>query len=385
VSNQPKSPHEEFIVFFLVLFIVGGIGWAVWTVYHNELVSALRWVRYGEMWLGSLLVGEEYSIVYKGQPYTLEKWLKIAPEADPREFKLSHMIIMSHLALKPVKWIFVGLISFMAVWVLISGPGTKYRRKMGLEGLIEEQAKTFPVIQPFVKFNPTKMQNRAPGDPVPKTLPLFAEALAPEEWVAHNRIQLVGGKLDFPKAYEALAKQLGPRWQGPEKLPLHARGLFAAFALKHIRKRTQCEDLLSQMAACWTHTSGFKPTLSLRKKINGYIKDPKIGGKLKKHCKKHAFQTTAMLRALQRARNEGGVIAPAQFVWLRGHDRALWYPLNNLGRKSYHAEASGAMAHYINEIIADQKIPTPKFDDVINVFEDVLTGPAARRIPKISE
>ena len=136
------------------------------------------------------------------------------------------------------------------------------------------------------------------------------------------------------------------------------------------------------MAACWSADKGFRPTPQLKKVIRNTLRDPKVCRDLNRVSKKHAYVTTALLRALQRAREEGGVSAPAQFVWLRGFDRSLWYPLNNLGRRSYHAEAAGALAHYTNELIADQKIPSPRFEEVIKVFEKTLTGPDARRVPE---
>ena len=78
-------------------------------------------------------------------------------------------------------------------------------------------------------------------------------------------------------------------------------------------------------------------------------------------------------------------MAPASFLWLRGQDRALWYPLNNLGRKSYHAEAVGALVHYTNELIAGQKIPMPRFDDVIRGIEAFLRGPGSKPIPPLDK
>ena len=72
-----------------------------------------------------------------------------------------------------------------------------------------------------------------------------------------------------------------------------------------------------------------------------------------------------MLRALLTAREEGGVLSPSQFVWLRGYDRNLWYPLNNLGRQSCHMEAIGAMAHFRIERRAQRPIPKPKVQDTL--------------------
>jgi intracellular multiplication protein IcmP len=115
------------------------------------------------------------------------------------------------------------------------------------------------------------------------------------------------------------------------------------------------------------------------------IRDPKLGGALQKYADQHAYETTALLRCLARARQEGGVLAPASFLWLRGQDRTLWYPLNNLGRRSYHAEAVGALVHYTNELIAGQKIPTPRFEDVIKGIEAFLKSPGAKSIPPLDK
>jgi intracellular multiplication protein IcmP len=278
----------------------------------------------------------------------------------------------------------MGIMALMALIATMYGPGTHFRRRMNLEALMAEQAKSFPYIQPFLKFDPRKLPFRAPGQPVPAQLPPFSEALAPEEWLAFHEIKLNGGLIDRNKSYQALAVQLGNRWQGPDKLPLHAQGLYAVFALKHVRKRKEAEQMLAQMALCWSYDKGFRPSGKLKSQIKSTIRNPKVGGALLKYADQHAWETTAMARCLTRAREEGGVIAPAEFLWLRGQDRTLWYPLNNLGRKSYCVEAVGALVHYTNELIAGQKIPMPRFDEVISGFEKYMKSGAARAIPEKS-
>jgi intracellular multiplication protein IcmP len=216
-------------------------------------------------------------------------------------------------------------------------------------------------------------------------LPLFAEALSPEEWITYSQIRVQGNQIDANQTYQALLAQLGGRWQGPLKLPLHAQGLYAAFALRHARKRKDSEELLNAMSRHWSREGGLKLPASLKKTIRKIITDPKLGGALQKYADQHAYETTALLRCLKRAREEGGVLAPASFLWLRAVDRNLWYPLNNLGRRSYHAEAVGALVHYTNELIAGQKIPTPRFDEVIKGIQDTITGPMGRPIPPLDQ
>lgn len=384
--SQQKSPHEDFIMTFLVVFIVGGLAWVIWFFFSEELTNFLRWVRIAEMRVAELIYGSDQIVRVPGTPgeYTLKAWRVSFQDADIETMKIS-IKPSTYITQNALKWVFVGLMGVMATIVFWKGPGTYYRRRMGLEGLMREQAKSFPTIAPFLKFDPRKLPFRAPGSPVPAQLPMFSEALTPEEWLAYNEVPMNAGKIDVGLAYQSLTKQLGRRWQGARKLPIHMQGLFAACALKHIRKRNQSDELLNAMARSWSPEKGFAPDSKLVSEIRKVIKDPKIGGALEKFANQHAYETTALLRCLQRAREEGGVLAPAQFVWLRGHDRTLWYPLNNLGRKSYHAEASGAMVHYTNELIAGQRIPTPRFDEVISGFETYMKSGAQRAIPELDK
>jgi intracellular multiplication protein IcmP len=78
----------------------------------------------------------------------------------------------------------------------------------------------------------------------------------------------------------------------------------------------------------------------------------------------------------------GGVLAPAQFLWLRAEDRNLWYPLNNLGRRSFHAEGAGAMAHYLAEQAADKPLPIPRIDTAIVTLNQYLAANAVSIPPR---
>lgn len=383
--SQQKSPHEDFIMTFLVVFILGGLAWIIWYFFADELTNFLRWVRIAEVWIATLIYGGDQKVnVPNVGRHTLDAWLETFKRVNVEQMK-DLIGISTYITQNALNYLFIGLMAVMAAIVFWRGPGTFYRRRMGLEGLMKEQAKSFPTISPFLNFDPRKLPFRAPGQPVPAQLPLFSEALTPEEWLAYNEVRMSGGKIDVGRAYQALTKQLGKRWQGARKLPIHMQGIFAACALKHVRKRGASDDLLNAMARSWTPEKGFAPDGQLVSAIRKVIKDPKVGGALEKFANQHAYETTAMLRCLQRAREEGGVLAPAQFVWLRGHDRMLWYPLNNLGRKSYHAEAAGAMVHYTNELIAGQRIPTPRFDEVISGFETYMKSGAQRAIPELDK
>lgn len=370
----------------IVAGLLFGMAWMIWHFFHAQLTDALRWIRIGEMWIATFLGQQGYAVSVPGiGVQELKTWRDWLPQARVSDIGYPEIRVMTYVGVLPLRNVFIGLLVVMAGWLVFFGPGGGYRRRMGLEGLMKEQARSFPAIAPFIKFNPSNMPYRVIGGAVPAKLPIFAEALSPEEWIAFHEIGVQNNQIDLNRSWQALALQLGRRWQGPFKLSPHAQGLYAAFALRHIRKRKESEALLDQMSLAWTPEKGLRLPFKIRMQIYKILKDPKIGGALQKYADQHAYETTALLRCLTRARQEGGVLAPASFLWLRGQDRTLWYPLNNLGRRSYHAEAVGALVHYTNEMIAGQKIPTPRFEEVIKGIEDMLRKPGSKPIPPLDK
>jgi intracellular multiplication protein IcmP len=81
------------------------------------------------------------------------------------------------------------------------------------------------------------------------------------------------------------------------------------------------------------------------------------------------------MSVLNEARLRSGVLAPAQFAFLKLVDRRLWYALHALGfesdaliahpHPSMRVEAIGAGAHWAAERAVGVPIPTPEFDQAI--------------------
>ena len=90
---------------------------------------------------------------------------------------------------------------------------------------------------------------------------------------------------------------------------------------------------------------------------------------------KHHFTTPGLMSVLNQARLRSGVLAPAQFAFLKLVDRRLWYALHALGfesdaliahpHPSMRVEAIGAGAHWAAERAVGVPIPTPEFDSAI--------------------
>ncbi len=368
-----------------MLIIFGVLVWLFWVYYNIEVRELVRWIRYSEMWLVSWFVGEDYQITFEGGQYEFWPSYRAVEKYDKAELTYQHLALFGALAMQPLRVPFVILIALGGLWCMLLGPNTQHRKRMGIEELIEAQSSVFPVISPFKNFNPSTQPPRPPGSPVPAELPLFAEALGPEEWLAYNSIQIPDGKIDEESALRAFEEQLGRPWRGVKGLEDYKKVLLAAFCLKAARKRDQSDDFLGRIAKCWNMKGGLNlgKDSKLVREANSVLKNQDLAGKTLSQANRHAFETTAMIRALQYAREEGGVLAPAQFVWLRAHDRQLWYPLNNVGRQSFHMEALGAMSHFKAEKLTQRPIPVPKLEHALDSIQQYMSSTLARPIPQM--
>ena len=394
-QQAENTLHENAIGWAIMLCVLAVIVWLVWYYQADEMRNVVRWIRYGEMWILSWFIklgdmmglhGENgYMVLHNGQMIPWETYFDATPKWNKHELNYGHLSLFNSLAMQPLRIVFFAIAALGAVWCIFRGPRTHYRSRLGLEGLIDRQADNFPVIAPFADFNPATQPPRPPGSPVPAELPLFAEALGPEEWLAYFNIPAPDGKIDEQKAAKAFQKQLISRWKGPMALKPYQQVLLAAFCLKASRKRNEADAMLGRLALCWDHKGGLK--LSRDRSILGearkILKNKDLASTTLSKCNQHAFITTALLRGLATAREEGGVLASAQFVWLRGYDRTLWYPLNNLGRQSFHLEALGAMSHYKAEKMTQRPIPVPKVEHAVETITEYMGTTRARPIPQL--
>lgn len=103
------------------------------------------------------------------------------------------------------------------------------------------------------------------------------------------------------------------------------------------------------------------------------IKPPQISGAAIKQFRllfmSHAYLNTLMIALLERARTRG-ILATADFIWLRPIDRVLFYTLNNVGRNNPknatgYAEGGGPMAHFMVEDTRGCATPNPEIGEAV--------------------
>lgn len=406
MSNNQSNDGAFLFMFLFVL--IWGIGWLVWNSFRPQLTEGMLTVRRIELKVADIWMDDDDIIkvpydtaqeddkgfdVTLGDPgqtnwkeTTFGQWKRYAEKATAETMSTDHIKVLSYVTLHSMRFLFGVIFLGLFIWALFRGPTSLFHRVMGLEKLMADQAKTFKVIKPFLKFNPNTLPIRPPGSPVPTEMGMFAEALGPEEWLAVEEIPMTGNMPDRIAAEKAFAKQLGPRWKGANDLPNELKILLAAFCLKASRQRNEADEMLGRLSCCWDHETGLKLSRdsALLREAKKILGNKKLAEKTLANCNRHAYVSTAMMRALNTAREEGGVLAPAQFVWLRAHNRALWYPLNNLGRQAFHMESLGVCAHYRAEKQINRPIPKPRVMDAVDGLIEFQQNPVmVRPLPAV--
>ena len=383
MAQGESGSYERSVGLVLLACFLGGIGYLLYMFFEYDIKNVIRYWRVGEIYIGVLLHGHDYTIMWQDREWPIGTILTELKSIDKTMLSDDFMNLAAHAALVPIKYALAAIIVMMGVWSLFYGPYTQFRTKFTLTTLIKKQSKNFPYIAPFIDFDPGTQPARPPGAPVPAELPSFAEALGPEEFVAYHSLHGEDGDLNQGECYKSFVAQLGRPWRGHLKLKPHEQLLLAAFCLKAARKRDESDNLLGEISQCWSHKKGLVINKKLLKQARSILRDRDTCGKALGKCNQHAFTSTALTRALQTAREEGGVLSSSQFVWLRGFDRTLWYPLNNLGRQSFDMEALGCMSHYKIEKRIGRPIPRPKVEEAVEMLNDYMKSDRARPVPNL--
>lgn len=224
--------------------------------------------------------------------------------------------------------------------LFLGGSTSKFKNIFTMKQLKISEQKIWPQITPLLKTNLVEV----PLDEKP-----WAVALDPMRFCKKNNLirqETKDGKITVSlkngAAYRVLSLQLGPKWQGPERLPSHLKALFAIFAARISSDKKSAEDLVNQIAKS---AADIKPNFAgaeelLKKHINSK--------QVQKTISLHGYITTALASLLVAAR-EVGVLATSEFIWLKPLDRRMWYMLNSIGRPTTFAEVAGPYAHWLAE------------------------------------
>lgn len=184
----------------------------------------------------------------------------------------------------------------------------------------------------------------------------FSKTEAPEFKVTLNRL----------RAERAFSAQLGQPWRSVAAMAPYRRAIFAVLAAKGCRDSKKALDLIAQLAG-----SAGDGKLDLRGADELWQAHYK-NNLVERVCKQHGYESTVMAGMVQLAR-EDGVLASADFLWVKPIDRRLWYVLNNVGRQTPAAEVGGIFCHWYNELALKRPLSVPVVEAAVDALELALS------------
>jgi intracellular multiplication protein IcmP len=173
-------------------------------------------------------------------------------------------------------------------------------------------------------------------------------------------------------AARLFALQLGNYFTGVQALPMHIQALFAIFAARANRDRKNSDKLLGQLST--SYAAGKLDFSGVKEVIAKYINSKEV----QYVTRRHAYVLTMMSSMLELGRADG-VLAVAEFLWLKPVDRRLWFMLGSIGRQTPFVEVSGPFAHWLVEKKLNGPMRTPMIENAVLALEvavgDVLYEP----------
>ena len=241
----------------------------------------------------------------------------------------------------------------------------KLRNTFDMFSLRSSEQDDWPQIKPILKYNLTKEKL----DEGPWAMPM-----SPMHWCEKNSlldIEEKNGKYNVKlrrgAAFKVLSLQLGAKWRGVEYLPPYLKALFAVFAAKMNEDKKSAEKLLDQIAIS---SAGDKFNfIGTDELLNKHLNTKKVA----RIISLHGYVTTVMASMLEEARSVSGVLASAEFLWLKPIDRRMWYMLNGVGRWTAFSEISGAFAHWLAEKKIGLPLRIPMVEEAVNGLELALS------------
>ncbi|OGT55803.1 MAG: hypothetical protein A3F14_03060 [Gammaproteobacteria bacterium RIFCSPHIGHO2_12_FULL_43_28] len=336
---------------------------AVWFFFKNYIVIAFLSVKLIEAKLLSVF----------NEPYFTNLQAVIhAAIASPAKVDINLLTAIGSGVGNWLRIPFVILLLALAFLVYVNNTTRVFKRIYSTKALAKLECDSWPQIAPVVDLDLIDVDiDKGPWamalSPVrfckkykllEEVRPERHEGMTRRDW---DRIEVV---LKRGEANKLFAMQLGPVWQGVNRLPPHIRALFAAFAARFNADGKAASALLFQLNASSRGKLDFSGVDDLLKK---YKDSPRV----KQITESHAYVTTVMASMLEGAR-EDGVQASADFLWLKPLDRRLWYTLNVVGRQTPFAEVAGIFAHWVAEKEAGQKLMTPMITEATNALDLAL-------------
>lgn len=360
-GQDPNSENSYALLWILaVIAVVTGV---IWYFFKNQLITFFITVKKYEILAISFFIDNE----------NIQKAIQWSNSAAYYNITQQDVSVISTFVGQYLMYPICFLLIVMAI-IMLKGTATmRFTKAYSMDTLAHQEKDNWPQIAPVVDIDLIAEEiNKGP----------WAMSMNPMQFARHYKLLKVEMMADRKAAWkqegvtkatvirdlatQTFAAQLGPLWQGVDALPPHTKALYAAFLARVEHDTDACRAYLGKLAR-----SAAKGTMDYSD-TDEYLK--KYKSKAADLCqKKHAYVSTVMTGMLTLARTDG-VLASADFLWVKPIDRRLWYTLNCVGRQVSVPEVAGVFAHYFAERELGRPLTVPMVDEATNALEKAIAN-----------
>jgi intracellular multiplication protein IcmP len=265
--------------------------------------------------------------------------------------------------------------------LLVIGAVVLYRRSIGLrfkhvyhmKKLLKFENKLWPQSTPILDQDLVKTDIEKGVWAMAQTPMQFAKKhqLLREQDIPFDEMRLaresgVTVSLIKSKSVQIFIKQMGPLWRGVDALNIHTKAIFAILAARIGDDSDAAQKMIYHIAAS---AKGRRLDFS---GVNAMLKKYQNQKSIQTVIGHHAYESTVMASLLELARHTG-VVASADFLWVKMLDRRLWFTLNMVGRQTPSIEVAAPFAHWIIEKELQKKVRTPMLDEAVKGLDRAIS------------
>jgi len=255
-------------------------------------------------------------------------------------------------------------LGFMSIFIYFRHTSHRFQKEYTMDQLKKQESENWPQISPVLSIDLLKED---------LDIGPWAMAKIPLDFCKEHDMLSIGEgednklvwKLKAEPAYRVFALQIGAPWRSVKSLPIHLKALIVIFLARALRERDVANRFLKQISASAGH--GKLDFTGVEEQLELY-KDAKP---LKWVEERHAYVGCVLATLLEMARIDG-VLATAEFLWLKPVDRLIWYMLNSVGRQTAVAEVAGLFAHWHAEKKLKRPLKNPMVKEAVNALDEEI-------------
>lgn len=366
-GQQQGGQNTSMDFLWICVGLVLGVG-LLWYNFKVEIVQTIFAIRTFEaqivMWLVTPIVWVTRHLHLPVPDFSdLEDALQFVKTAPPANVTFQQVTHVSHeigqyLA---VPLLFITLP--MAAYLIFFHRGTRFKAVYTMKSLRKSEVVNWHAIAPVVDVDLVNTSiNEGPMAMSEPPLRFGLNHQILEHYTKDGRpaVKVIPGA-----AERVFSLQMGPLWIGLEELPKHVQALFAIFAAKAEQDIDAAEKLLDQLSR--SARGGKIDYSGVRQLLIKHVRSRSVG----RAVSPHGYVLTVMASMLELART-AGVMATAEFLWLKQIDRRLWYMLCSVGRQTPFPEVAGPFGHWIVEKRLRRPLKVPVVHQAVVALEEAL-------------